>query len=105
MFNNKHHYNIEERIAYSLDHSKKHKHNYTMSQMYLGDAFLRFLHQFKDDVTPMIEIIKVYTFDSELQARFKEIADKYDLNNMNENNRLLLIKSIYMDRLHLFKKN
>jgi hypothetical protein len=92
-------YTLEQRIESALQYSKRRKHNYFMTQNYLADACNRFIYPCKSvDKTTLIEIIKIYGFDEELQYRFKEIVNKFNIVNMNENTRLMLIKAIYMEK-------
>lgn len=94
MYNN---FTLDERIGLTLDYCKKKNFDDYKIQSYLSDTFYRYIHQFNDD-TKLLDCIKKFYSNTEYQKRFDDLIKTYNISKLSENNRLLLIQSIFLER-------
>lgn len=92
-------YSLEDRIRLPIEHCKKYGFLGSRLQYYLSDSFYRFIFDNNADDMPVIDCIKQFDKDQQMKDRYDELTNKYNIQYLDENNRLLLIKCITVEKL------
>ena len=98
-------YDLDTRLLKTIEYCKINKMNNNALQYYLFDSLNRYIDYYKDN-TKLIDCIKCFNQNESYKSRFNQIINTFNLKSIDENVRLLLIKSIYIDdiQMKLFEK-
>jgi hypothetical protein len=89
-------YNLDTRIAKTLEICKTKRVVGKTLQNYLVDALDRYIIPFQDK-TPLVNCIKLYHLSEGCEQRYKSIIEAHKLDRISETVKLLLKKAIYLE--------
>lgn len=96
---------LDKTLIHFNSYVKNKGYSNSKIQNILSDYFFRYLNNYDKEKKKLIDCIKCYHKSNECKEKYNKLMNDNNLGYINETNKLLLMKCVYVENQNLFSKD